>query len=236
MGIVVVIAVLVLGGVLAFFGWKAEQKRRAAILALAREIGWQFDPTHDRSHDEEYAHFEIFRKGHSRVAMNTLRGTVEVHGRACPAKMGDFRYKVTTHSKNGTRTHTYRFSYLIVDLPYLSMPDLLVRREGVFDKIAGVFGFDDIDFESVEFSRRFFVKSPDKRFAYDVIDPRMMEFLLETAPPCVDIEHARVCLSDGRKRWEPAEFRSQFAWVSSFFDRWPEHVKSTLESLLTPTT
>ena len=44
-------------------------------------------------------------------------------------------------------TRTHRFSYLIVHLPFSGLPDLLIRPEGVFDKMAGAFGFDDIDFE-----------------------------------------------------------------------------------------
>ncbi|MCZ6810529.1 MAG: hypothetical protein O7D97_00875, partial [Planctomycetota bacterium] len=99
------------------------------------------------------------------------------------------------------------------------MPDLLIRREGMFDKLAGAFGFDDIDFESAEFSKRFYVKSPDKRFAYDVIHPRMMEFLLGGDPPTVDIEAGRCCLSDGRHHWSPEGFGATLNWVIEFFDR-----------------
>ena len=62
--------------------------------------------------------------------------------------------------------------------PFRNVPDLLIRPEGFFDKVAGAFGFDDIDFESEEFSRAFFVKSSDKRFAYDVLHPRMLELLM----------------------------------------------------------
>ncbi len=225
-----VIAGIVLVGAVAYFSWLAEKKRREAMTTLAAELGWSFDPTRDRSHDEEYAHFEIFRHGHSRAAYNTMWGELELQGRRWPAKMGDFTYKVTSHSGKSTRTHTYRFSYLILHMPWSGVPDLLIRREGMFDKIAGVMGFDDIDFESAQFSRRFHVSSPDKRFAYDVIDPRMMEFLLSGDPPTVDIENMRCCISDGRRRWEPAEFRQKLAWITEFLDHWPQHVLATLQA------
>ncbi len=225
-----VIAGIVLVGAVAYFSWLAEKKRREAMTTLATELGWSFDPTRDRSHDEEYAHFEIFRHGHSRAAYNTMWGELELKGRVWPAKMGDFTYKVTTRSGKSTRTTTYRFSYLILHMPWSGVPDLLIRREGMFDKIAGVLGFDDIDFESAQFSRRFHVSSPDKRFAYDVIDPRMMEFLLSGDPPTVDIENSRCCISDGRHRWEPVEFRQKLAWITEFLDHWPQHVLATLQA------
>ncbi len=223
-----VIAGIVLVGVVAYLAYLAEKKRREAMAAFAAELGWNFDPTKDRSHDEEYAHFEIFRRGHSRAAYNTLWGDLDIDGRRWPAKMGDFTYKVTHSTGKSTSTQTYRFSYLILHLPWSSVPDLLIRREGMFDKIAGVLGFDDIDFESAEFSRRFHVSSPDKRFAYDVIHPRMMEFLMTGDPPTVDIENTRCCVSDGSRRWEPVEFRQKLAWITEFLERWPEHVLATL--------
>ena len=229
------VVVLVVFGLLAvvaigYLSYLAAKKRREALAGLAAELGWRFDPSRDRSHDDEYAHFEMFRRGHSRAAYNTLFGELQVTGRSCPAKMGDFIYKITTHTGKTTSTRTYRFSYLIVHLPFARVPDLLVRREGVFDKIAGAFGFDDVDFESAEFSRRFYVKSSDKRFAYDVIHPQMMEFLLASEPPAVDLERGRCCLSDGRRRWDPEQFRAQLGWLAEFFDRWPEHVRAELES------
>ena len=223
-----VIAGIVLVGAVAYFSWLAEKKRREAMAALAAELGWRFDRTRDRSHDDEYAHFEIFRRGHSRAAYNTMWGELERQGRRWPAKMGDFTYKITTSTGKSTSTQTYRFSYLILHMPWSRVPDLLIRREGMFDKIAGVLGFDDIDFESAEFSRRFHVSSPDKRFAYDVIDPRMMEFLLKGDTPTVDIENRRCCISDGRRRWEPVEFRQKLAWITEFLDHWPKHVLASL--------
>lgn len=228
--IILIIAGIVLIAVFGYLAVLAEKKRREALAAMAIKLGWRFNPRKDRYHDEEYAHFEIFRRGHSRAAYNTLTGELEIDGRRWPAKMGDFIYKVTQSTGQSTSTRTYRFSYVIAHLPFAGVPDLLVRPEGMFDKLAGAFGFDDIDFESAEFSRRFHVKSPDKRFAYDVIHPRMMEFLLSSDAPTIDIEYGRCCLSDGRRRWEPQEFEARVNWIREFFDRWPDHVTEGLEA------
>jgi hypothetical protein len=221
--------VLVAIAVGAYYGWRAGKQRREALAAVAAGLGWRFDPRRDRDHDDEYAHFEIFRRGHSRAAYNTLFGEAEIGGRGYPAKMGDFTYKITTSTGKSTHTKTYRFSYLILHLPYAGVPDLLIRREGVLDRIAGAFGFDDIDFESAEFSRRFCIKSPDKKFAYDVVHPRMMEFLMAGTPAAIDIEHGRCCLSNGRRRWEPQQFVANLGWIDQFFGHWPQHVKASLE-------
>lgn len=214
----------------AYFAWRAEQKRREELAALAASMGWTFDPDKDRSHDDEYAQFEVFRRGHSRAAYNTLHGSLSIDGRRFRAKMGDFTYKVTQSSGKSTSTTTYRFSYLILHPPFPGVPDLLIRREGLFDKLLGAIGFDDIDFESVEFSRRFHVKSPDKRFAYDVCHPRMMEFLLAGDAPLIDLERGACCLTDGTRRWSPDQFRARMEWATAFFDLWPDHLTRQLET------
>jgi len=233
--ILLLIVFIGLGIAAAVYSYKQAAARREALANLARELGFAFDPSDDRDHDEEYAHFEIFRQGHSRCAFNTLRGAIDPAGDegmpplACT--MGDFQYKVTRHTGKTTTTQTYRFSYLILQLPFAGVPNLLIRPEHFFDKIAGALGFDDIDFESEEFSRRFHVKSSDKKFAYDVCHPRMMAFLLSNggAPAAIDIEFGRCCLSDGRRRWEPQQFKAMLAWANRFFEQWPEHVINRLE-------
>lgn len=209
--------------IFAYIGWRQEQARKSALEQLAASLGFQFEHEDNDAHDEEYAQFEIFRRGHSRTAKYTMRGRVDLFGKACEVCAGDFRYKVTSGSGKDRRTTTYLFSYLIVHLPWPS-PNLLVRREGFFDKVKGAFGFDDIDFESEEFSKRFWVQSNDKRFAYDVLHPRMMEFLLQKLDNAIDLEGGAICISDGSSRWEPSFFRSQLDFVGKFCERWPRHL------------
>ena len=212
-----------------YYSYLAAKKRREAMAALASELGWRFDPGNDRDHDDEYAHFEIFRKGHSRVAYNTLYGSTEIDGRDYRVKMGDFNYKVTRSTGKSTTTVTYRLSYLILHLPFAHTHDLLIRREGMFDKLAGALGFDDIDFESEEFSRKFYIKSSDKKFAYDVIHPRMMEWLMAKKVPVIDIEHGRCCVAEDATRWEPEEFKRWLRRMNEFFDLWPDYLTSQLD-------
>ncbi len=231
MGLVAILLpiILVLIAVGAYYSYQRQKKRREALGLLAGELGWRFVPEKDHAHDDEYAHYEIFRHGHSRYAYNTLVGSLRVDGTPWPAKMGDFHYQTTSSNGKSTTTHTHRFSYLILQLPYVRLSDLLIRREGMFDAVKNLFGFDDIDFESAEFSRRFFVKSSDKRFAYDVIHPGMMEFLLASDAPTVDVERGRCCLSDGRRTWTPERYQATLAWASRFFELWPNHLVSQLE-------
>ncbi|MEL6796219.1 MAG: DUF3137 domain-containing protein [Planctomycetota bacterium] len=233
MFIVILIAgLLAAAGFGTWYSWKRAKERREALATLAGQLGMRFDAAKDYGHDERYTNFEIFRRGHSRAAFNTLTGPVSINGSPHPVVMGDFIYKVTSGSGKNRRTTTYRFSYTIVHLPLAGVPDLLIRPEHVFDKLGSMLGFDDIDFESAEFSRKFLVKSRDKRFAYDVVTPAMMEFLLETRgqAPAIDLEHGMVCLAQGGKRWTPEQFKQALAFADRFLSLWPEHVVADLRS------
>lgn len=231
-------------GIMALGIWaaiEAEKRRKARIAAMeafATERGLSFSPGKDRDHDEEYAHFELFRRGFDRAAYNTISGEIDTAVGRSRCKTGDFTYKTretttTTDSKGRrttrTRTLTHRFSYFILDLPFDEMHDMLIRREGLFDKLASAFGKNDIDFESAEFSRNFFVRCESRRFAYAVIHPRMIEFLLETEPGLVDIERGRMCMTDGYNTWPADRFGASLDWSQRFLEHWPGFVVNDLQ-------
>jgi hypothetical protein len=226
--IVVVVAALLL---MAAYGAYVERMRRPQQLgALAIQLGWHFDLREDPDRGERCGIFGVFEKGDSRRAYNTLEGAIEIGDRMWPVQAGDYMYRTTSGTGNDRRTQTHRLSYAIIDTPHLGAPDLSIRRQGLFDRFAGFLGFDDINFESNEFNERFHVKSSDKRFAYAVIDPRMMEFLLQDDPPAMELRLGRCCLLHGERCWTPEQFAATFAWAREFFARWPSHVPSVLDS------
>ena len=223
--IIIVGAVVLIGAILAH---QAAEKRRQALWSLATELGLDFNPGKE-SPESEHSLFGCFKKGHSNRAMNTMRGDLELFGRPCPCLLGDFEYKVTRQSGKSRSTTTYRFSYAMFRVPW-EVPQFAIRREHVLDKLAGALGFDDIDFESEEFSRRFHVKCADKKFAYDVIHPRMMEFLLASPHAPIELVGSWCIITDGSSRWRPEEFRAAAEFARGFFGRWPEHLVRDLES------
>lgn len=225
---IIIPVVVVLAAIGMYFAWKAEQKRLEEFRSLASELGLQFSEERDSGHDDRFARFGLFRRGRSRVAYNTLHGRTGIAGHDIRVRMGDFQYKVDRGSGKNRRTETVRLSYLIAWNPIGACPETIVRREGIFDRVAGVLGFDDIDFESVEFSKAFHVSSDDKRFAYDLIDPRMMEYLLASGPPAFELDGGLICLSTGKGRWEVAEFRRRLDWLGGFLERWPRHLADSM--------
>jgi len=167
--IIIIIIIILAIGVVGFFAWQEEKKRREALLAWAHQRGWRLVSAKSKSMHQDYPGLKVFQKGHSRYAKNIIKG--EVHGR--PVTMMDYRY-VVGHGKNRS-THNRGLVILQTDFPTVPM---FIRRESALDRVGEFFGADDIDFESSEFSRKFYVKSNDRKWAYDVIHTRTMEYLM----------------------------------------------------------
>lgn len=72
---------------------------------------------------------------------------------------------------------------------------LTIQPENLVLKIEGAFDGENITFESAEFSRAFAVRSTDKKFAYDVCNPQMMEYLLANRDLQVEIQGPLIVLA-----------------------------------------
>jgi hypothetical protein len=136
----------------------------------------------------------------------------------------DYHYETHSTDKDGHRqTHHHHFSAAIIQSAF-PLRQLTIRPEGFLDKVTAFFGAEDIDFESAEFSRRFFVKSPDRRWAYDVIHTRAMEFLL--AHPGYSIEFAGdMAFICNARTWDVREIDAALGVTGELLDLIPEYVR-----------
>jgi hypothetical protein len=190
-----IIGVLALIIVVAVFGALAAKKRRDAMMALAARLGLRFDPEKDRSLAERYEFLDKLRQGSNRYAFNTLTGNYQGHDLTA----FDYHYETySTDSKGNRETQHHYSSFFILRLAG-TFPELKIGPEGFFSKIAQALGYADIDFESAEFSRKFCVRSKDKKFAYDVCNARMMEYLLANRDLAIEIELDSLAISFDRR-------------------------------------
>jgi len=218
-----IIGVIVLIVIVAVAGYRSAQKRRQAMLELAARLGLHFDPQKDWGLAKQYAFLDKLRAGSNRYVFNTLSGRYQ------DQEVMVFDYHYETHSsdsKGNNQTHHHYFSCFTLRLPRL-FPELIIGPEGVFSKIAQAFGYDDIDFESHEFSRKFCVRSPDKKFAYDVCHARMMEYLLANADLTIEIDRDTLALTFD-SRLDPAKIEPNLNRLVLLRTRMPEYLFSGL--------
>ena len=143
--VVVFLAAIVLG-------YLSAAKRRKELQVWASSHGLRFSSGKDHGMDSRFGAFKCLHLGHSRYANNVITGD----WKGLPLVGFDYHYE-TGQGKNRS---SHSFSAVVLASPVPLKP-LHIRREGFFDKITEFFGLDDIDFESAEFSRRFYVKVVD---------------------------------------------------------------------------
>jgi hypothetical protein len=209
--IVVIVVVIAVFAIYQFF---ASCKRRQELANWALSKNLFFLAGKDDSFDSRYPGFDCLQKGHSRYACNIMKG--DFAGRAFVGC--DYHYT----EGSGRSSHDYNLSLVIIKSPILLEP-LFIRPETFFDKLTELVGFSDIDFESAEFSKKFYVKSPDKKWAYDIIHPRMMEFLLASPEFSIQFDSLSVIVYRDTK-FSSAEFEDAANLAGGIFERIPDYV------------
>ena len=215
---VVVLAVaVVVGGYL--ISRYITQKRRDALTAVAYRLGFQYSP--DDPFDTLALPFSLFERGDGRGVENVLWGTAG----NLMVRLYDYWYYEERTDSNGSRHRSYyRFSCATTSID-ADVPGITIGRENVLTRLGGALGFDDIEFESEEFNRVFRVKSGQRKFAYDMIDARMMAFLLDASSDCTfeAVGSDLLCASD---RLRPSELPGLLSVLQEFHAHVPAVVWS----------
>jgi hypothetical protein len=142
---------------------RARQRRIAQCAAWAAHHRFQYWP-------EDRAALGITRRppftmGHSHQALDVFRGMYKER------HLHFFHYRFVTGSDKERQTHDYQL--VAIDLPAVR-PVLDIGHENFLSR-----RFDkDIEFENQAFNDKFKIASQSPRFAYDVIHPRTMEWML----------------------------------------------------------
>ena len=163
------LAAAVIAVVLSYY---AAKKRRETLQSFAAARGWRYETQQPALVDRFSG--APFGLGFGRQAYNVLYGTHA--GRDLVSF--DYTYKTQTSDGKTTTTHTHTFSVLALRMG-VAMPPLSVDPENFLDRFVGRIAGTDIELESEEFNRAFTVTCPDRKFASDVLHPRMMEYLLQ---------------------------------------------------------
>jgi hypothetical protein len=223
------IIVAAIAAAIGFAIWNSwmKDKRRKELAGWAQANGLKFLSEKDHSVWLRYQLFKCLQRGENRYAYNIMLGT------SGQRVMSGFDYHYETHSsdaKGNRQTHHHYFSALVVDAG-LPLKPLFIRPEGFFDKVTEFVGFEDIDFESAEFSQKFFVKSPDRRWAYDVLHQKTMELMLTYPRFHIEFQGTQVMAYHDNSTFSLGEFSSALKVVIGILDYLPESVVRELKGI-----
>lgn len=224
MGVVFVILIIAALIGFAILGAIAAEKRRKAIALWAMSKGLRYTSAKEYGLNSHYPQFSCLRQGSRQYAYNICRG--EIYNR--PIEAFDYHYETySTNSKGHRQTHHHYFSAVIIE-SNIPLKPLFMRPERFLDKITEFVGLDDIDFESAEFSRKFYVKANDKRWAYDVIHQRTMEFLLGMPQYTIEFSHNSV-IAYRSSVFGIVDFEAAAQVIQGILDRLPDYVIKQLK-------
>jgi hypothetical protein len=168
--LVVVLVVLVAVTVL-LVRHRLHQRKVAEFTAFAAQHGWHYQQ-HDHSLTGRYLGTP-FGRGFGQEARHVLAGAHR--GRELVAF--EYSYKEREGNGKNRRTVTYRNTVVALNTP-AARPTLEVGTEGIGRRLLGIVGIRDLQLESEEFNKSFHIRTEDDKFAYDVLHPRTMEWML----------------------------------------------------------
>jgi hypothetical protein len=125
--------------------------------------------------------FALFRQGVGRGCADGLTGVWQ----DLPVRAAHYTYyteSINPKTRKTTRT-TFHFTVLLTSLGVIA-PAITMTRLDWLGGILHDFGVHGIEFESEAFNRRFQVTCEDQAFAFKLIDPRMMEWLMGLGVAC----------------------------------------------------
>ena len=214
--VIMFVGFFVVAGCLVIVGVIQAKKRREAMAAFAASRGWRY-ATHDQSLVNRF-HGAPFGIGSSRAASNVIYG--EHDGR--PMVAFDYQYTTTSGSGKDRKSTTHHCSVLALSMGAV-MPELSVQPEGFFGRIVGRLTNTDIEMESEAFNRAFTVRSPHRKFAFDVLHPQMIEMVLQWPDLGWRFERdSMLVISNGRHSIE--EVGAKLHVMDAILDRIPDFV------------
>ena len=217
-----IVLFLVVAGAIAYLSHLQKKRREEAFRALATRLGCRFYATDPFGLSGRYeGYFPTLQQGSRRYAYNVIDGALD--GRRM--HLFDHHHETySTNSKGHRQTHHHHRTFLCLEHD-ADLGRMEIRPEHFFDKISGFFGFDDIDFESQEFSRKYHVKAEDRKLAYDVFHPKMIEFFLGLGDFKVTTAHSLALFRRGSGTMSIELIERTMLDADGFLDRLPRYLR-----------
>jgi hypothetical protein len=198
-------AMIVVAFVVASFEHVADKKRTADVQQVARKMGFEFSPSCTSEELERVAGgLPVFGRGHSKRAARVMRGTLA--GRE--AAILDYRYA----TGGGKSSHTYRHTIVVLPDGARFLPDFTLAPEHVLHRIAGAFGFQDIDFPAyLDFSKHYLLRGADEGAIRAAFSSQVLAFLEGKTGWHVQASGGRLAIFREGRYAEPEQFASYAA-------------------------
>lgn len=163
----IILGVLAFIGLVIWIGHVMEKKRTQAMKVAADAMGYAFEEQRPDLIGELGA-FHLFQQGRSKRLRNVISGSQG----GVAFKIFDYRYTIGS----GKNSQTIRQTVAHVRSDRLRLPGFALRPENIFHKIGGVFGYQDIDFDShPTFSKKYLLRGQEEQEIRQAFAPHVLD-------------------------------------------------------------
>jgi len=212
LGTIWVIVVFVVIALIVVLGFIAQKKRAERLMRFAQSRGLTYEARNDAWARMDWGY--PFGAGRAQKARYVMTGHLK--GRPVIS----FEHEYTTGSGDDRRTvHTMVTAIQI----RRAFPRLEVGLEGVTGRFARRLGFKDIELESEAFNRKYKIECDNRKFAYDVLHPRFMEWLMSIDSSGFTIAGPYV-VTHRTGRLKEQEIDANFSYITAVIEHMPGFV------------
>jgi len=190
---------------------------------LAERYGLRCDGAKSYLLADDYGFLHGLAHGVNRYAFNVVSGGYQQQ----EVLIFDYHYEMAESGGESLDEKGPRFLTAVLLLVPAYFPELHIVPEGLLAKVEEALGGQDIEFESAEFSSAFRVRSRDKKFAYDVCNAQVIDFLLDHRDLNLQIQNCVLALVSGAQL--PAkQVEANLRLLLEFRSRLPEYLFTTV--------
>lgn len=175
---------------------------------ITRQIAWL-----------DHLHTVVYQKAACCNIDNAVITTTQIHGCKVEIVAGDIR------NANPDTIQSQIASFVALRLPGQTHGRCVISPHDIHKGMLPRYRGEVVRFESDAFNQRYRVFSSDKRWIYDILTPRMQDFLMSWIDPVfVDIDNGVCVVHSGSVAWDVETFRIEYEFLIEFFEHWPRHV------------
>jgi len=196
----ILVAVVALGGAIFYFNYLAEKKRTEAMRQAAEELGFDFTVADRDNLLDRLGGFQLCSQGHGKRIYNVFRGESN------DLRVAIFDYRFTTGG--GKHSHTTNQTVLCFQMKGPGLPSFFLRPETFLDRIGGLFGFQDIDFdEHPVFSKKYLLRGRNVPAIRELFTEEVLTFYESVDGVSTEANGNRLLYYRHGKRVKPLEIR-----------------------------
>lgn len=180
-----------------------KKKRSKELQLAAQSLGLYFEKKGSLNIEQRFGQFPLFSQGYGKKIRNRIYGTVD------SVDVMVFGYQYTVG--RGGHPTTYKQTVASFRSNKMNLPGFELRPENLFHKIGGVFGYQDIDFDThPDFSRYYLLKGSDEAAIRSIFSSTILSFFEQHKGLCVEAQSNTLLCYRRRKRVKPDEVKLFF--------------------------